>query len=595
MTTQTAPTLQMIPLAAIEEHTRNVRRDLGDLAELADSLREIGLLEPIIVAPGSIGKGEGRCPDCGSTTATNGGDLLVEHDHASLEGQVGGEDVDVPPCPGGGQPAADAWRLIAGHRRTAAAAVAGLDQLPGIIRYDLKTEADQVMAMLVENLQRTDLTPIEEAEAYQQLELFGFKPAQIAKKTGRSKATVDRRLSLTKLSEEIQGKVQAHEITLGDAEALVEFNSDPKTTAELERYLGTPNWRWAIERARHDRDKAASAVRARAQLVKDGTTILEEEPDESKRLGTYWNELNIPAAEHAKTCEHHAALEPTSATIIYVCLKPETHPEPKESRPRETKAERTERLAREKAAAELDDAVKTAAAVRSGWLAEYLLGARTLTAEQRDRVLRESLMVSMGRGDEFYMDVPVEAWLALVGVMVEVPERDFDAANAARMEAAAANIERRDPIVLWLAAIAADAERTIANGWTWTPPNVVSYVVPWLRFLVDLGYELTDFEAEQLAAGDGTLAPVADPDEEQKARGVTAEALSAATIAGIPSQVALQPGIKTPKGRCAKCLGWAAVGSGDGVIGAHKGCSERGHFAMTLAEVAALGAEEAAV
>lgn len=594
----TTPVFQMIPLAAIEEHTRNVRREVGDLSELADSIREQGLLEPIVVAPGTFGTGEGRCPDCDTVQRTTFKDILVEHDHASLQGQVGGEHVDpdsLPLCPGGGQPAADTYRLIAGHRRTGAAALAGLAEIPSMVRHDLKTEGEQVLAMLVENLQRSDLTPIEEATAYEQLGLFGYKPAQIAKKTGRSKALVDRRLSLRKLDDGIQDRVQAHELTLGDAEALVEFADDPKATAELERYLGTSNWRWALQTAQHNRTKAESAKRARAQLVKDGVTIVAEEPDESKRIGTYYGELAITAEDHAK-CPHHVALEPTSATVVYLCLDPDTHPKQKQAgAKRETKAERTARLAAEKEREELQAAIGVAGALRRAYVTEFTAGGRQLTAEQRDLVLRESLMATMARED-FYFDTSVEAWLGFAGVDVTIDQTgSWQQLAAQQRDAAAAQIERRDPVLLWLALLASDAEGNLTRAHSWSGDVLGDYVQPWLRFLTDLGYELTAWESERLATVvDDAPAPVEDPDEAQRERGVTQEALTAASLAGIPSQVALQPGVKTPKGRCSKCLGWAAVGSGDGVIGAHKGCAERGHFALTLAEVIALEAEEPA-
>lgn len=141
--------LEKVPLEQLEPHPNNVRRDLGDLTELAASIKGMGLLEPLVVAP----KGK----------------------------------------PGEG------FVVIGGHRRLAAAAQAGLDGVPCIMRADLCTQASQIEAMLTENLQRSDLTVMEEADAYAQLELLGVKEVAIAKATGRSKATVHQRLLLASL------------------------------------------------------------------------------------------------------------------------------------------------------------------------------------------------------------------------------------------------------------------------------------------------------------------------------------------------------------------------------------------------------------
>jgi ParB/RepB/Spo0J family partition protein len=141
--------LENVPLAQLEAHPRNVRRELGDLKELADSIKGIGLLEPLVIAP----KGK----------------------------------------PGEG------FLVIGGHRRLAAASLAGLDGVPCILRPDLCTPAAQIEAMLTENLQRSDLTVMEEADAYMQLELLGVTEVAIAKATGRSRGTIRQRLILANL------------------------------------------------------------------------------------------------------------------------------------------------------------------------------------------------------------------------------------------------------------------------------------------------------------------------------------------------------------------------------------------------------------
>ena len=109
--------IQETPLDAIRLHTpRNLRLQVGDVAEMAQSMRERGVLEPLIVAPG-LDEGAGVV-------------------------------------------------LIAGHRRLAAARLAKLATVPTIFRSDLDSEAQQVIAMLIENGQRADLSATEEARGY---------------------------------------------------------------------------------------------------------------------------------------------------------------------------------------------------------------------------------------------------------------------------------------------------------------------------------------------------------------------------------------------------------------------------------------------
>jgi len=159
--------MEKVPLDQLEPHPHNVRRDLGDLTELAESIKGMGLLEPLVIAP----KGK----------------------------------------PGEG------FVVIGGHRRLAAAALAGLDAVPCIMRPDLNTQASQIEAMLVENLQRSDLTVMEEADAYAQLELLGATEVSIAKATGRARGTVRQRLLLASLPTQRREEFEGGRLSLDAA------------------------------------------------------------------------------------------------------------------------------------------------------------------------------------------------------------------------------------------------------------------------------------------------------------------------------------------------------------------------------------------
>jgi len=138
------------------------------LGLLADSIREVGVLQPVLVRP--VGEGE--------------------------------------------------YELIAGERRWRAARRVGLQTIPALVR-----ETDDAAALehaLVENLHRDNLNPLEEAAAYQQLiEDFGLTHDEVAARVGRSRATVSNTLRLMQLPPAIQKTLQDGKLTMGHARALL--------------------------------------------------------------------------------------------------------------------------------------------------------------------------------------------------------------------------------------------------------------------------------------------------------------------------------------------------------------------------------------
>lgn len=161
--------LQRIAISRIRANPNQPRQgfDADALETLADSIRQLGVLQPVVVRP------EG--PD---------------------------------------------YVLIAGERRWRAAREAGLAELPALIR-----ETDEVGTLteaLVENLLREDLNPLEEAAAFHQLEdEFGMTHAEIGEKVGRSRAAVTNALRLLRLAPAIQALVASRELSAGHARALL--------------------------------------------------------------------------------------------------------------------------------------------------------------------------------------------------------------------------------------------------------------------------------------------------------------------------------------------------------------------------------------
>ncbi|HEX4816607.1 MAG TPA: ParB/RepB/Spo0J family partition protein [Nonomuraea sp.] len=164
-----------IALKAIVPNPRQPREvfDEERLEELAESVREVGLLQPIVVR--SVGGGQ--------------------------------------------------YELIMGERRWRACQQVGLDPVPAIVRNTQDT--DLLRDALIENLQREQLNALEEAAAYQQLlDDFQATHEQLAKKVGRSRSHITNTLRLLTLPPEIQSKVAAGVISAGHARALLGLSSD---------------------------------------------------------------------------------------------------------------------------------------------------------------------------------------------------------------------------------------------------------------------------------------------------------------------------------------------------------------------------------
>lgn len=118
----------------------------------------------------------------------------------------------------------DGFEIVAGERRWRAAKMAKLEKLPVVIR--TATDQDVAELTLIENIQREDLNPIEEAEAYQKLsESFGLTHDDIARKTGKNRSVITNRLRLLKLSQNAKEALVSGAITAGHARALLGASS----------------------------------------------------------------------------------------------------------------------------------------------------------------------------------------------------------------------------------------------------------------------------------------------------------------------------------------------------------------------------------
>lgn len=123
------------------------------------------------------------------------------------------------------------FEIIAGERRWRAAQLAGMHEVPIIIRKS--SDQDSLELALIENIQRHDLNPIDEAEAYELLvKRFGLTQEQISQKVGKDRATVANSLRLLLLAEEVKEMVRAGALSTGHAKVIL-ASSDPARQREL--------------------------------------------------------------------------------------------------------------------------------------------------------------------------------------------------------------------------------------------------------------------------------------------------------------------------------------------------------------------------
>lgn len=215
------PTLEMLDPATLTVDI-NVRKDAALTSDFIASIKEHGVMEPVIA-------------------------------HRQDDGTV---------------------HVLMGQRRTRAAVEAGRPLIPVMI-IESPEEAERIVTQVVENIQRAELTEADEADAYHQLSLIGVSAAAIAKKTGRTKTTVESALKAK--STDTGAAALGKGYTIEEALVLAEFESDEDATAELESVImDEPDMLLHVtQQLRDKRDRAAALAAFTADLEKDGITIVE--------------------------------------------------------------------------------------------------------------------------------------------------------------------------------------------------------------------------------------------------------------------------------------------------------------------------------
>lgn len=243
-------TVIMMPVDYLMPHPQNPRKDLGDLTELAESIKANGIYQNLTVMP--------------------------------LNENVPGEDIK--------------YMVLIGHRRLAAAKLAGLKEVPCSVVRD-KSAKEQMSIMLVENMQRNDLSIYEQAQGFQQLLDFGMNVEDIASKSGFSQTTVRRRLEIAKLDQVKLKKVsEGRQLSLTDFDTLAKIE-DIDRRNKLLGDIGTPSFKYAVQSAVQEQAQKKAMPDFKAEMRKRGIKALKDSERWSGKYDQYHGKKQVSLYE----------------------------------------------------------------------------------------------------------------------------------------------------------------------------------------------------------------------------------------------------------------------------------------------------------
>lgn len=221
-----------IPAERLVPHPDNPRKDLGDLTELAASIKENGIFQNLTVVP-------------------------------EFE---------------------DRFTVIIGHRRLAAAKLAGLTELPCVVVE--MTPKEQVQTMLLENMQRSDLTVYEQAQGFQMMLDLGATVEEIAEKSGFSEKTVRRRVKMMELDQDKLKEVSFRQLSLGDFDTLAQIEDIQERNKVLES-IGTRDFDANVSRALSVQNERKNRPLVKAWLKEVGAKEIPSKDAWGSKYETY--------------------------------------------------------------------------------------------------------------------------------------------------------------------------------------------------------------------------------------------------------------------------------------------------------------------
>lgn len=234
---------KQIPIDMLRPHPDNPRKDLGDLTELAESIKARGVMQNLTVIP------------------------------QYKLGQIA------------------YYTILIGHRRCEASKIAGLKTLPCTV-VNVMSKKEQIATMLLENMQRSDLTPLEQAEGFQMMIDLGEGIRSIEKKTGFSATTIWHRVKLLELDREELRKSQEREVKLTDYIKLEKLkNVEDKN--ECLKEIGTNNFDYTYNSKLQEQERKEKQKVIKKELKDKGLVDITDEK------GRYLKYDNVVACDYA--------------------------------------------------------------------------------------------------------------------------------------------------------------------------------------------------------------------------------------------------------------------------------------------------------
>lgn len=237
---ETITEIEEIPVELISPHPKNPRKDIGDITELVESIKKTGIMQNLTV----IRRG-------------------------------------------------NRYQLLIGHRRCAAAKAAGLEKVPCKVVQGL-SESEQVAIMLEENMQRNDLTVLEQAQGFQMMLDLGETIDDVAKKSGFSKRTVQHRVNIAKLDQKlVEEKSEGKQFTIMDFIELERLKNVEDRNEILKNAQGSYQIKGMVENKLNEIARAERIERIKNICIEKGMT---EAPEEfaKTRYNVKWDTVYIP-------------------------------------------------------------------------------------------------------------------------------------------------------------------------------------------------------------------------------------------------------------------------------------------------------------
>lgn len=442
------PEMQYIEVEKLHPHPDNPRKEIGDVSELADSIKQNGIFQNLTVVPRDEG-----------------------------------------------------YTVIIGHRRLAAAKAAGLEKVPCVVA-DM-TPKEQLQTMLLENMQRSDLTVYEQAQGFQLMLDMGSTVEEIAEKSGFSQTTVRRRVKLLDLDPEKFKKSEARGATLSDYLELDKI-SDPELKNRALDAVGTANFqsevKQAVEEEKYRQRRAkwladlsgfATPTEERFKAVVDGETVSLVYYDSYNR----WDKTKeVKKPENADEVHYYYFVDDSSITL---------YREPQDRAETETEEERQHRELCE--AAERQEAQLEVITIRNFQIRRDFVNNFISTKAQTDTIMQFAVNTLLGYENYYSVQPDMEILAFLLGVDAD-EDTELPEAKAQVMAAAGDN----PPYALLAVSYAALDNEQLgywesrwnsglrAYQYEYKPNEKLDDLYNWLRAL---GYEMSD---EEKAMQDGS-------------------------------------------------------------------------------------------